>query len=127
MPSVIAKPEFAALLYNIIDYVELGLAIIPEDKTCTDTPQQWNTPRIIPGDGPILFSEIQFVHLSCGKRKAVVVAALDKFKKYCTGPVVLSEERIRCFCTSRKFLESAPLLNAVMRGNDCDPLLAVSS
>ena len=45
----------AALLYNILNYVELELAIIPEDKTCTDTAQQWNRPRNIPGDGPILF------------------------------------------------------------------------
>ena len=36
----------AALLYNIVDYVGLGLAIIPEDKTCTDTPQQWNGQEI---------------------------------------------------------------------------------
>ena len=72
----------AALLYNILDYVELGLAIIPEDKTCTDTPQQWNKPRNIPGDGPILFSEIEFVHHSYGKCKAEVAAAgLDKYKK----------------------------------------------
>ena len=34
----------AALLYNILDYVELGLAIIPENKTCTENPQQWNSP-----------------------------------------------------------------------------------
>ena len=30
----------AALPHNILDYVELELAIIPEDKTCTDTTQQ---------------------------------------------------------------------------------------
>ena len=40
----------AALLCNILDYVEHGLSIIPEDKTCTDTPQQWNRPRYIPGE-----------------------------------------------------------------------------
>ena len=45
----------AALLCNILDHVELGLAIIPEDKTCTDTPQQWSRPRNIPGDGPFCF------------------------------------------------------------------------
>ena len=63
--SVIAKLELVDVvnmllhsLYNILDYVELELAIIPEDKTCTDTPQQWNRPRNIPSDGPILFSEI---------------------------------------------------------------------
>ena len=43
----------AVMLYNILNYVELGLVIIPEDKTCTDTSQQWNRPRNIPGDGPI--------------------------------------------------------------------------
>ena len=48
----------AAFLYDILDYVEVGLAIIPEDKTCPDVPQQWNRPRNIPGDHPILFSEI---------------------------------------------------------------------
>ena len=50
----------AALLYKILDYVELGLAINPEDKTCTDIPQQWKRTRNVPGDGPILFSEIHF-------------------------------------------------------------------
>ena len=32
--------KHVAALYNILDHVELGLAIIPEDKTCTDTAQQ---------------------------------------------------------------------------------------
>ena len=64
----------AALLCNILDYVELELAIIPEDKTCIDTSQQWSRPRNIPGDGPN-------VHHSYGKRKAEVAAArLDKYK-----------------------------------------------
>ena len=65
MHSVIAKPgagrcckHVVALLYNILDYVEHGLAIIPEDKTGTDNPQQRNRPGNIPGDGPILLSEI---------------------------------------------------------------------
>ena len=70
------------MLYNILDYVQLGLAIIPEDKTCTDTAQQWNRPRNIPGGGLILFSEIQFVHHSTENVKADVAAArLDEYKK----------------------------------------------
>ena len=51
--------HFAALLYNILNYVELGLAIILDNKTCTDTPQQGNRLRNIPGIGPILFFDIQ--------------------------------------------------------------------
>ena len=112
----------AALLYNILDNVELGLAIIPEDKTSTDNPQQWNRPRNIPRDGSILFSEIQFVHHSYGKRKAeVTVALLDKYQKYLASPAVLSEEHIQRCCTSLEEHEIVPLFTAVMRGNDCDP------
>ena len=65
----------AELLYNILDYVQLGFAIIPKKKTCTDTSQQWNRPRNSPGEGPIMFSEIQFVQHSYGKCKAEVAAA----------------------------------------------------
>ena len=43
-----------------------------------------------------------------------------------SSPAVLSEERIRRFCPSLESHESAPLFTAVMQGNDCDPLLAVS-
>ena len=66
------------------------------------------------------------MHRSYRKRKAEVAAALlDKYKK-CRGPAVLSEEHIRRFCTSLEPHESAPLFTAIMQGNDCDPLLAVS-
>ena len=52
----------AALLYNILDYVELGLAAIPEDKTCTDKPQRWNRPKTSASIGPILFpSKLQIL------------------------------------------------------------------
>ncbi len=57
----------AALLYNILDYTELGLNEIPPDKTCTELPQQWHKPKNITYNGPALFSEIQFVHHVYGK------------------------------------------------------------
>ncbi len=34
--------SIAALLYNILDYKKLGLKEIPQDKTCTEQPQQWH-------------------------------------------------------------------------------------
>ena len=60
----------AALLYSILDYVELGLAIIPEERPALATHNNGigqeiaQVPRNILGDGPILFSEIQFVRHS---------------------------------------------------------------
>ena len=94
----------AALLYNILDYVELGLAAIPEDKTCTDKPQRWNRPKTSASIGPILFSEIQFVHHTYGKRKAEATATrMTELKKYraCPEPLQsISEEQFRSFCMS---------------------------
>ena len=84
-------------------------------------------PRNIPGDGPILFSDIQFVHHAYRKCKVEVAAArLDEYKRCHASPAVLSEERIQHFCTSLEAHGSAPLFTAVMRDKDYDPLLAVS-
>ena len=54
----------AALLYNILDYIELGLNEIPSDKICTEQPQQWHKPKNNVDSGSVLFSDIPFVHHS---------------------------------------------------------------
>ena len=59
----------AALLYCVLDYSERQLQVIPDHKTCTDKPQQWNIAKNST-DGPILFSDILIVHHVYGKRKA---------------------------------------------------------
>ena len=69
----------AALLYNILEYIELGLSEIPQDKS-TEQPQQWHKPCKNVADGPVFFSEIQFVHHSYGKRKAEECAVQIKFE-----------------------------------------------
>jgi len=94
----------AALLYSILDFTELGLKEIPQDKTCTEQPQNWHKPKNTAANGPALFSEIQFVHHVYGKRKAEDCALrIEKVKKYRACPPSLSivtEERIRKLCTS---------------------------
>ena len=93
----------AALLYNILDYVELGIAAIPEDKTCSDKPQQWSRLKTSASNGPILFSEIQFVHHTYGKHKPEAAALrMEEHNNYpaCPEPLrPISEEQIRQFCT----------------------------
>ena len=76
--------HITALLFNILNYVELALSNIPKNKICTDMPHQWNQPINSVDNGPILFSEILCVHHSYGKHKADGTAIrLDKHKKYC--------------------------------------------
>ena len=38
--------HIAATLFQIHDFVELGLSTVPDDKSCTDVLQQWNVPKI---------------------------------------------------------------------------------
>lgn len=115
----------AALLYNILDYVELGLGDIPADKSCTDQPQRWNKPKGAEPTAPVLFSEIQFVHHAYGKRKAEDYALrVSKIKRFRACPPtcgLVSEEKIRKFCTSLEANNNAKLFTSVMRNNDCKP------
>ena len=121
----------AALLYNILDYTELGLSAIPDDKTCTDKPQQWNKPSTSSQDKTVLFSDIQFVHHSFGKRKAEEMKTrMEKYTEYRACPVshqVLSEEHIRRLCTSLDSQQKSALFSMVLRGNDCKPVPPHSS
>ena len=116
----------AALLYNILDYIELGIAAIPEDKTCSDKPQQWSRPKTSASNGPILFSEIQFVHHTYGKRKAEAAALrMEEHNNYwaCPEPLrTISEEQIRQFCTRLESHQKMSLFATVRRANDCKPL-----
>lgn len=77
-------------------------------------------------DGPILFSEIQFVHHSYGKRKAEDCALqMEKLKKFRACPANFSkvmEDSIRQLCTSLEANGNACLFTTIMRNNDCQPL-----
>ena len=50
----------AAVLYQLVDYRQLNVQSVPEDKTCTDLLQQWH----VPGEGgnvePIKFLALTF-------------------------------------------------------------------
>ena len=121
----------AALLYNILDYVELGICEIPADKTCTEKPQQWHKPKGNVDEGPVLFSEIQFVHHTYGKRKAEEGALqMEKMKQYraCTSIFSrVTEDSIRELCTSLEAGNNASLFTTMMRSNGCQPLPSTSS
>ena len=99
---------------------------IPQDKTCTQQPQQWHKPKTNAENGPALFSEIQFVHHAYGKRKPEECALrMEKWKKFRACPSKFStliKECIRQFCTSLEANSYAVQFTAVMRNNDCKPL-----
>lgn len=81
--------------------------------------QQWNRPKAHTSNGPILFSEIQFVHFTYGKWKAEAAALhMEEHKKYwaCSEPLrPLSEEQVHRFCARREFV-------TICHTNGCKPL-----
>ena len=114
----------AALLYCVLDYCDRQLTLIPDHKTCTDKPQQWNVAKKSM-DGPILFSDILIVHHTYGKRKAEEECArTSKRKEYRACPTSLqavSEDQIRALCTSLESHTANPPFPKVLRGNECRP------
>lgn len=116
----------AALLYCVLDYSERQLQVIPDHKTCTDKPQQWNVAKN-PTDGPILFSDILIVHHVYGKRKAEEECTRSKKRKeYRACPTSLqavSEDQIRALCTGLQSHTDNPPFPKVLRGNDCRPAI----
>ena len=50
----------AAALYQLVDYKELDIKSVPDDKTCTDLLQQWHVPGEAANTEAILFSNLTF-------------------------------------------------------------------
>ena len=116
----------AALLYCVLNYSESQLKVIPDHKTCTDKPQQWNVTKKST-DGPIFFSDILIVRHTYGKRKAEEECTRSsKRKEYRACPASLqavSEDQIRALCTSLESHTDNPPFPIVLRGNECRPLV----
>ena len=115
----------AALLYQLVEFKQLNLDFIPDDKTCTDQLQQWH----VPGEGknhPIKFSELKFEKadltkdlsatrirpLVCGKRK------------YCASPIfdhTTSEEKIKQLSDGLFSLGQGTVFANLLKGNKYAP------
>ena len=116
----------AALLYCILDYSDCQLTEIPEHKTCTEKPQQWNVAKHIKDGHPVLFSKILFVHHTYGKRKIEEECKrMATRKQYHACPLSLQavkEEEIRALCTSLESSQKNSPFSKLLRENDCKPL-----
>ncbi len=50
----------AATLFQLLDYIELGLSDIPDKKTCTEEIQKWYIPRKDKVQEALLFEDLTF-------------------------------------------------------------------
>ena len=59
-----------ALMFQIIEYIQLELQEIPDDLTCTQLLQQWHVPRNDELNEPILYEDVVFERASYEKDKS---------------------------------------------------------
>ena len=59
----------AAILFQLLDFSELDLTEVPDDKTCTEELQQWHVPKKLQNKGAILFEDLIFPQDSYEKDK----------------------------------------------------------
>ena len=71
----------AALLFQLLDFIELGLTEIPDDKTCTQELQQWHVPKKAQSQDAVLFEDLIFPQDSYEKDKNVRKRAIVEGKR----------------------------------------------
>ena len=59
--------HIAALLFQILDYIQLELKEVPDNVTSTQLLQQWHVPRADESDEAVLFEDIKFEKASLEK------------------------------------------------------------
>lgn len=114
----------AATLFQIQDFVELGLSIVPDDQSCTDVLQQWNVPKGHAATPDIVkFTDLTFEKFKCSsestnRKRPVISASRD----YCAVPTKdreITEERIKKLREDLK--GSKTQLELLLSDSDCVP------
>lgn len=117
----------AAILYQLVEYRQLNLRSVPDDKSCTDVLQKWH----VPGEGeniePIKFSELTFEKADIDKdnkncRKRPLVCGKREF---CATPIFAhapQEEKIRKLSNDLFLLGQGVVFANVLKGNNYKPV-----
>ena len=73
----------AAVLFQILDYIELELTEVPDDLTCTQVLQQWHVTRGDEVDKPVLYVDMTFEKACYEMRRAgsAVSAVMERAKQ----------------------------------------------
>ena len=113
-----------AMLYQIIDYVQLELLEVPLSLTCTQVLQKWNVPHGEASDDAVLFEDIAFKKSSYLK---------DKKRKHrnennlnynpTTSNHQVTETDIKTLVSGLECNEKAQYLCNILQSNNFQPVL----
>ena len=116
----------AALLFQVIDYIELELSEVPDDLTCTQLLQQWHVPRTDELDEPVLYEDITFEKASYEKDASGRKHSTEKRQMTDYNPIPhfarqTSQSKIKEFANELEQEGRAEYLQQVLTSNDCQP------
>ena len=112
----------AALLFQIIDYIQLELKEIPDDLTCTQLLQQWHVPRTDETDEPVLFEDIKFKKYSSKKKPTLNEHNTPTKNVYNPTPHFARapcQNRIENLAKGLEEAGRASYLSKLLKSNDC--------
>ena len=114
----------SAVLYQLVEYRELELKSVPDDKTCTDILQQWHIPGETSNNEAILFSNLTFEKANFEKdknksRKRPIVAGK---RNYCSTPNGQETcEQIESFGNALRDIGLETCMLPLLEGNNYNP------
>ena len=115
-----------ALMFQIIDYIQLELKEIPDDLTCTQLLQRWHVPRNDELNEPILYEDVVFERASYEKDKS---GKKRKNLKTCDSVINpapqysqnVTSKKIEGLVLELKNVKKANYLCKLLESNKCQP------
>ena len=115
-----------ALMFQIIEYIQLELKEIPDDLTCTQLLQQWHVPRNDELNEPILYEDVVFERASYEKDKS---GKKRKNLKTCDSVINpapqysqnVTSKKIEGLVLELKNVKKANYLCKLLESNKCQP------
>jgi hypothetical protein len=110
-------------LYQLLDYIELGLSDIPDDKTCTQELQKWHVPRKNTTQAALLFEDLIFPQDSYDKDKKGRKRPIPEGKRedYCSTREKVSKDDLEQLKTSLEKARSTCHLVGILGNTNCEP------
>ncbi len=112
----------AAILFQLLDYTELDLNEVPDDKTCTQQLQQWHVPKKSDSKGPVLFEDLIFPQDTYekdqkGRKRPLVQGKRDSYISTTEKVMKHDLEKLK---SGLEVCSNCPLVG-LLADNDCMP------
>ena len=115
-----------AVLFQVIDYIQLELTEVPDDLTCTQILQQWHVPKTSEVSEPILYEDMTFEKPSYerdvkGRKRTDAKSKADNYNPTPHFARNITQNDIKNFTNNLKQQGKADYLRRVIESNDHQP------